>query len=55
MMVAGGAICPAFMGWIADTSSMAIGFIVPLVCFVFIMFFGLTGYRYKQPVIAEGK
>lgn len=53
MMVAGGAICPAFMGWIADTSSMAIGFIVPLVCFGFIMFFGLNGYRYKQPEIAK--
>lgn len=53
MMVAGGAICPAFMGWIADTSSMAIGFIVPLVCFGFIMFFGLKGYRFKQPVIAK--
>jgi len=51
MMVAGGAVCPAFMGWIADTSSMAIGFIVPLVCFAFILFYGLSGYRYKQPQV----
>jgi MFS transporter, FHS family, L-fucose permease len=50
MMVAGGAVCPAFMGWIADTSSMAIGFIVPLICFAFILFYGLNGFRFKQPV-----
>jgi len=53
MMVAGGAICPVFMGWIADTSGMAIGFIVPLICFAFIIFFGLNGYRFRQPVIAR--
>jgi len=49
MMVAGGAVCPALMGWIADTSSMAIGFIIPLFCFAFILFFGLNGYKFKQP------
>lgn len=47
MMVAGGAVCPAFMGWIADTSSMAIGFIVPLFCFAFILFYGMNGYKIK--------
>jgi FHS family L-fucose permease-like MFS transporter len=40
MMVACGSICPAFMGWIADISSMAIGFFVPMISFAFIMFFG---------------
>jgi len=52
MMVAGGAVCPAFMGWIADTSSMAVGFIVPLLCFVYILFFGLYGYKFRQPACA---
>jgi MFS transporter, FHS family, L-fucose permease len=47
MMVAGGAVCPMFMGWIADISRMAIGFIVPLLCFAFIIFFGLRGYKVK--------
>ncbi len=47
MMVAGGAVCPVFMGWIADTYSMAIGFIVPLVCFAYILFFGLDGYKIR--------
>jgi MFS transporter, FHS family, L-fucose permease len=48
MMVAGGAVCPIFMGWIADISNMALGFIVPLFCFCFIAFFGLRGYKVKN-------
>jgi FHS family L-fucose permease-like MFS transporter len=48
MMVAGGAVCPMFMGWIADISTMATGFIIPLVCFAFIIFFGLKGYKVKS-------
>jgi fucose permease len=27
---------------------MAFGFIVPLLCFAFIIFFGLNGYRVRQ-------
>jgi FHS family L-fucose permease-like MFS transporter len=49
MMVAGGAVCPIFMGWIADISRMAFGFIVPLLCFIFIIFFGTRGYKVKVP------
>ncbi|HEY4787254.1 MAG TPA: MFS transporter, partial [Bacteroidales bacterium] len=40
MAVAGGAFCPPLMGLIADHSSMAIGFIIPMVCFAFIAYFG---------------
>lgn len=44
--VAGGALCPMFMGWIADTTqSMAIGFSVPLACFAFIAWFGRFGSK----------
>jgi MFS transporter, FHS family, L-fucose permease len=48
MMVAGGAVCPMFMGWIADVSKMAYGFAVPLICFAFIIFFGMNGYKVKK-------
>jgi MFS transporter, FHS family, L-fucose permease len=34
MSIVGGAIAAPFMGHIADTSSMRMGFVVPLVCFV---------------------
>ncbi|MFH0843232.1 MAG: L-fucose:H+ symporter permease [Bacteroidota bacterium] len=51
MAIVGGALIPVIMGRIADVSNMALGFIVPLVCFVFIFYFGLTGYkvRIKKP------
>lgn len=44
MSIVGGAIAPILMGIIADTSSMATGFSVPLVCFVVI---AVYAYRYK--------
>jgi FHS family L-fucose permease-like MFS transporter len=48
MMIVGGAVCPVFMGWIADVSNMATGFLVPLFCFVFIAWFGYSGYKVKS-------
>jgi MFS transporter, FHS family, L-fucose permease len=48
MSIVGGAIIPMFMGWIADVSTMALGFIVPLVCFGYIVFYGLKGYKTKS-------
>lgn len=50
MAIVGGAIFPMFMGWIADKSSMAIGFLVPLCCFAFMVYFGLKGYKAKRAV-----
>ena len=44
MGVSGGAFAPMIMGYIGE-QSMAIGFFVPLVCFLFIMFYGFRGYR----------
>jgi FHS family L-fucose permease-like MFS transporter len=46
MSIAGGAILPRIFGMISDaTNNIQMGFIVPLVCFVVILFFGLKGYR----------
>lgn len=45
MAVAGGAVIPMLMGHIADVWSMAVGFLVPLVCFIVILFFGLSKLR----------
>jgi FHS family L-fucose permease-like MFS transporter len=50
MSIVGGAIIPVIMGHIADVSRMALGFIVPLVCFAFIVFYGIKGYRLKRAV-----
>lgn len=45
MAIVGGAIFPMFMGWIADISSMSIGFLVPIPLFMFILYFALKGHK----------
>jgi len=52
MAIVGGAIFPAFMGYIADISTMSIGFTVPLICFAFVFYFGLRGYKTKNQLAA---
>jgi FHS family L-fucose permease-like MFS transporter len=47
MAIVGGAIFPALMGYIADISSMQIGFFVPLCCFFVVFLFGYKGYKIK--------
>jgi FHS family L-fucose permease-like MFS transporter len=42
MSIVGGAIAAPFMGHIADAHSMRTGFVVPLVCFVFIALYGVV-------------
>jgi FHS family L-fucose permease-like MFS transporter len=47
MSIVGGAIFPVIMGRIADVSTMALGFIVPLVCFAFVFYYGISGYKVR--------
>lgn len=48
MSIVGGAVAPVLMGYIADTTTMALGFIVPLVCFVEIGCFAMGYKRVKS-------
>jgi len=50
MSIVGGALIPVLMGRIADVSTMALGFIVPLVCFAFIVYYGLIGFKPRSAV-----
>jgi len=52
MAVAGGAFCPPVMGAIADNAGMAIAFVIPLGCFAFIAYYGMTALRIK-PVLSR--
>lgn len=45
MSIVGGAILPPAMGYISDMVSIQIGYIVPLVCFVVVLFFGISGHK----------
>lgn len=50
MSIAGGAVLPRIFGYISDaTGDIQKGYIVPLLCFVIILYFGLKGYKVKQP------
>jgi FHS family L-fucose permease-like MFS transporter len=45
MAILGGAFFPAIMGRISDASSIQTAFVVPLLCYVFILYFGMSGYK----------
>jgi len=48
MAIVGGAIMPMFMGWLADQWGMRIGFLMPLICFVLIAFYGLAWQKLEN-------
>ncbi len=48
MAIIGGAVAPLIMGAISDaTGSIQIAYIVPLICFAYILFFAVKGHRIK--------
>ncbi|MDD2437453.1 MAG: L-fucose:H+ symporter permease [Massilibacteroides sp.] len=44
--VSGGAFAPMLMGYLGE-ENMAIGFLVPLFCFIYILFYSLKGYQVR--------
>ena len=49
MAIVGGAIFPLIMGYISDkTGSMQNAYIVPLICFIVVLYFGISGYKIKK-------
>jgi MFS transporter, FHS family, L-fucose permease len=55
MSIIGGAFTPLMMGIISDrTGSIQVAYIMPVVCMVFILYFGLRGYKIKniKPALA---
>jgi FHS family L-fucose permease-like MFS transporter len=47
MSIVGGAIVPVFMGGLADRYSTAVSYIIPLICFLFVLIYAIRGYRVK--------
>jgi FHS family L-fucose permease-like MFS transporter len=46
MSIVGGAILPRIFGYISDsTKNIQLGYIVPLICFLVICYYGFTGYK----------
>jgi FHS family L-fucose permease-like MFS transporter len=44
MGIVGGAIVTLAMGWLSQTASLALSFVIPLACYIYIAFFSLIGY-----------
>lgn len=49
MAIVGGALVPLLQGLMADNMGLQISFILPAVCYVYILFYGLKGYQPKEP------
>src|SRR6476620_5568439 len=48
MSIVGGAVIPLFMGMISDnTGSIQVAYVMPLLCFIVILYFGWRGYKVK--------
>jgi len=45
MAIIGGAVFPAIMGRISDATSIQRAFVVPLLCYAYILYFAMAGYR----------
>jgi MFS transporter, FHS family, L-fucose permease len=45
MAILGGAVLPAIMGRISDATSIRTAFIVPLICYIYIFYFAVDGYK----------
>jgi FHS family L-fucose permease-like MFS transporter len=41
----GGALIPVFIGWISDHSTYGLSLLVPVVCYLYIAFFGFVGHK----------
>lgn len=55
MSIVGGAVLPSIFGYISDaTNNIQLGYLVPLVCFVVVLFFGWKGYKVVKPATEAG-
>src|ERR1039458_8782798 len=45
MAILGGALLPPLQGWIADHHGLQISFIVPLIAYAYVAFYGGIGHR----------
>jgi FHS family L-fucose permease-like MFS transporter len=54
MAIMGGAILPKLMGYVADKFDMSRGFIVPMVCFAFVAFYGFNWSKFSKAESLQG-
>lgn len=47
MSIVGGALIPLALTYISQRSSMQTGYVIPLICFAVVLYYGLSGYRIR--------
>ena len=52
MAIVGGAIIPVIQGALADAIGIHTAFIIPAVCYLYVIFYGLVGSRHSLPAEA---
>lgn len=50
MAVVGGAILPPLQGMLADYAGIRLSFLVPIICYAYLVFYGLHGYKKYQEI-----
>lgn len=54
MSISGGAVIPAIMGRISDLTNMQSAFVVPLLCYAYVLYFALIGYKPASSLALDG-
>ncbi|MDR1725203.1 MAG: sugar MFS transporter [Bacteroidales bacterium] len=45
MMILGGALLPPLQGWLADFTNIRLSFLVPMISYIYLLFYGLKGFK----------
>ncbi len=48
--IVGGALVPLMQGVLADSLGLQLSFLLPVLCYVYIVFYGLRGFRFIKPL-----
>ena len=46
MAIVGGAVVPLAMGWVADNHGLQLSFLLPMLCYLYIVFYAWRGSRH---------
>jgi len=55
MAILGAAVVPPIMGKISDLSNIQRAFLVPLLCYAYVLYFAVAGYKPKSALAAEAE
>jgi FHS family L-fucose permease-like MFS transporter len=41
----GGAVVPLLFGWLADKVGIQYAFVLPIICYLYVAYYGLSGFK----------